>query len=123
MSFTYNISDPITTLDESLITIRYTATKAISGKVKVRLVQASTLGSIDYPGTQSVSSDFNDLITSGDIKISLDFENFVSFTNDIVLQQNGMPLAGSGTFYLKFTQGDGWTQGRRLYIGIEVFEA
>jgi hypothetical protein len=123
MSFTYNITDPITTLSENLITVRYTATKTILGKVKVRLVQASTLGTIDYPGTQSASSDFIDLKDTGDIKISLDFENFVNFTNDMVLQENGMPLAGSGTFYLKFIQSNNWVEGRRLYIGVEVFEA
>jgi len=124
MSFTYDMpEDPITTLDENLITVKYTATKAIPGQVKVRLVQASTLGTINHPGTQSASSDFNDLKDSGDIKISLDFENFVNLTNDIVLQGNGMPPGGFGTFYLKFIQGNNWTQGRRLYIGIEVFEA
>lgn len=123
MSFTYNIQSAITTLDSNPIQVVYTATKNITGMVKVKLVRSSTYGVVDLPGTESPDSDLNAIISSRDIKISIDGTNYSEFNNEVVLMSSGMNTGNSGKFYLKFVQSSEWSNGRRLYIGVEVFEA
>lgn len=123
MSFTYNINE-ITTLDSSPITIIYTATRNIQGSsIKARLVKSSTYGVVDLPGTEAPSTDLNDIKNSGDIKISIDGIIYHDFKNDFNLSNNGMSALESNEFYLKFVPSNGWNDSRRLYIGVEVFEA
>lgn len=122
MSFTYDINE-ITTLDSSPIEIIYTATRNIQGSIKARLVKSSTYGVVDLPGTEAPSTDLNDIKNSGDIKISIDSIIYHDFKNDFNLNNNGMSTLESNKFYLKFVPSNGWGDARRLYIGVEVFEA
>ena len=108
-------------------------TDVVLSNVKVRLVVASTYGEVDKASDFTPNADLNDLLKNDCIKIRKMTRNFLgswdptggwlSFKtyNDGIPLNDRLTIIDTLGFQIKFEQGNSWTAGRKLYIGVEVY--